>query len=102
MEIKKLPKSQVEIKNTIAWDEWQKHLDKAYEKLSKDLKIPGFRPGKAPKNMIEEKVGKHNILEEAGGMAIQKDYIQILEKEKLDVIGRPRAEFLKLAEGKDL
>jgi trigger factor len=102
MEIKKLPKSQLEIKSTISWDNWKKYIDQALEKLSKDLKIPGFRPGKAPRNMVEEKIGTKNILEEAGGIAIQKDYIQILEKEKLDVIGRPQAEFLKLAEGNDL
>ncbi len=100
--ILKLPKSQLEIKSAVPWDDWKKYIGQAAEKLGKDLNIPGFRPGKAPKNMVEEKIGKHNILEEAGGMAIQKDYIQILEKEKLDVIGRPQAEFLKLAEGNDL
>lgn len=102
MEIKKLPKSRLEIKSTVSWDNWKKYIDQAVEKLGKDLKIPGFRPGKAPRNMVEEKIGTQNILEEAGGMAIQKDYIQILKMEKLDVIGRPQAQFLKLAEGNDL
>ena len=102
MEIKKLPKSQLEIKSEISWDNWKKYIDQAVEKLSKDMKVPGFRPGKAPRNIVEQKFGSKTILEEAGGMAIQKDYIQILEKEKLDVIGRPQAEFLKLAEGNDL
>jgi trigger factor len=102
MQINKLPKSQIEIKSTIAWDEWKKYIDQAVEKLGKDIKVSGFRPGKAPRNIVEQKVGAKAILEEAGGLAIQKDYIQILEKEKLDVIGRPQAEFLKLAEGNDL
>jgi trigger factor len=102
MEIKKLPKSQLEIKSGVSWDNWKKYIDQAVEKFGKDIKVPGFRPGKAPRKMVEEKIGTKNILEEAGGMAIQKDYIQILEKEKLDVIGRPQAEFLKLAEGNDL
>lgn len=102
MEIKKLPKSQIEIKNSIPWSEWQKFLDRAYEKMSKDLKIPGFRPGKAPRNMIEERIGKHAILEEVAGMAIEKNYPKIVEAEKLDVIGQPKAEILKLAEGNDL
>ena len=102
MQINKLPKSQIEIKSTVTWDEWKKYIDQAVEKLGKDIKVPGFRPGKAPRNIVEQKMGAKAILEEAGGMAIQKDYILILEKEKLDVIGRPQAEFLKIAEGNDL
>lgn len=102
MEIKKLPKSEIEIKASILWNDWQKYLDKAYEKLSKDINVPGFRPGKAPKNMVEEKIGKHNILEEAAGIAIEKDYPKIVADNKLDVIGQPKAEILKLAEGNDL
>ncbi len=102
MKIKKLPKSQLEIRSAIAWDNWKKYIDQAVEKIGKDIEIPGFRSGKAPREVLEKKVGTIAILEEAGGIAIQKDYIQILEKEKLDVIGRPRAEFLKLAEGNDL
>jgi trigger factor len=102
MEIKKLPKSQVEIKSSISWEDWKKYIDQAMEKLGKDINIPGFRPGKAPRKMVEERIGTKNILEEAGGMAIQKYYIKIIESEKLDVIGRPQAEFLKLAEGNDL
>ncbi len=102
MKIKKLPKSQLEIRSTIAWDNWKKYIDQAVEKIGKDIKIPGFRSGKAPREVLEKKVGTIAILEEAGGIAIQKDYIQILEEKKLDVIGRPQAEFLKLAEGNDL
>jgi trigger factor len=101
-DITKLSKSEIEIKNSIPWSEWQKYLDRAYEKLSKDLVIPGFRPGKAPKQMIEKRIGKHKILEEAAGVAIEKDYEKILESEKIDAIGKPRAEILKIAEGNDL
>ncbi len=102
MGITKLPKSQIEIKTSIPWPEWQKFLDRAYEKMSKDLKIHGFRPGKAPRNMIEERIGKRNILEEAAGMAIEKDYPKIAAEQKLDVIGQPKAEITKIAEGNNL
>ncbi len=102
MQITKLPKSEIEIKSQISWSEWQKFLDRVYEKMSKDLKIPGFRPGKAPKQMVEERIGKHKILEEAAGVAIEKDYEKILESEKINAIGKPRAQILKIAEGNDL
>jgi len=102
MEINKLPKAQLEIKASIPWESWEVYVEKAVEKLGKEIKVPGFRPGKAPRNMIEEKIGKQAILEEAASMAIQKDYAGILEKEKLDTIGPPKAEILKIAEGNNL
>ena len=101
-EIKNLPHSEVEIKVTVPFDEWKKYLDLATSELSKDIKFPGFRPGKAPKNMVEEKVGKGAILQQAAEKAIQKSYADILAEGKVDAIGAPKAEILKLAEGNDL
>jgi len=101
-EIKKLPHSEIEIKVSVAWDEWKKFLDQAASELSKEVKIPGFRPGKAPKNMVEQKVGKGNIIQEAAEKAIQKTYSDILAEGKIDAIGAPKAEILKIAEGNDL
>lgn len=101
-EIKKLPHSKIEIKVSVAWDEWKKFLDQATSELSREVKIPGFRPGKAPKNMVEQKVGKGNIIQEAAEKAIQKTYVDILAEGKIDAIGSPKAEILKIAEGNDL
>jgi trigger factor len=101
-EIKKLPGSLVEINVTVPWEEWKKYIEPAAEELSRDLKIAGFRPGKAPMAMIEKQVGKERILETAGEKSIQKTYAQIIEEEKLDVIGAPKAEILKAEEGQSL
>ncbi len=102
MQIKRLPKSQAEITVSIPWADWKKYINQAVQKLGHDVKTPGFRPGKAPRNIIEQKVGNKAILEEAGNMAIQKNYEEILEKEKIDAIGAPQAKILKIAEGNDL
>jgi trigger factor len=101
-EIKKLPHSEIEIRVSVTWGEWKKFLDQAASDLSKEVKIPGFRPGKAPKNMVEQKVGKGNIIQEAAEKAIQKTYADILAEGKIDAIGAPKAEILKIAEGNDL
>lgn len=101
-EINKLPKSEIEIKVTVPWEEWKSSLDQATQDLSKELKIPGFRPGKAPKNLVEKQVGKGNILQEAAEKTIQKTYADILVSGKIDAIGAPKAEILKIAEGNDL
>lgn len=100
--IKKLPKSQIEITITVPWDKWKKFVDAAVSELSKDLKIEGFRPGKAPRKIVEQKVGGDAVLNNAAEKAIQSTYAEFLEKEKIDAIGAPRAEILKVAEGNEL
>ncbi len=100
--IKKLPKSQVEFEVTVAWADWEKYLDKAAEEVSEELKFPGFRPGKAPRKLVEQKVGEGVLLNNAAEKAVQKSYADFVTKEKLDVIGHPEVTIEELASGKDL
>lgn len=100
--IKKLPKSLIEFEVTIAWADWEKYLDKAAAEVSEEIKIPGFRPGKAPRNLVEQKVGLGILLNNAAEKAVQKSYVDFLTKEKLDVIGAPKVEIEELAAEKDL
>ncbi|HEX8974684.1 MAG TPA: trigger factor [Patescibacteria group bacterium] len=101
-EIKQLKDSQIEVKVSVSWDEWEKYIDQAAADYSQEIKIEGFRPGKAPRNMVEQKVGKGALLEAAAQKAIRETYVKVVTDEKLDVIGQPQAELLKLAEGNDL
>lgn len=101
-ELKKLPESQVEIKITVSWDEWEKYIDQAAVDYSKEIKVEGFRAGKAPRNMVEQKVGKGALLDAASQKAVQGTFPKVLEEKKVDAIGAPRAEVIKLAEGNDL
>lgn len=102
IEIKKIPKSKTQIDISLAWEEWKNFIDKAAADLSQDVKIKGFRPGKAPKDMVEQKVGKGAILDAAARKAIQKTYPEIIEQKKVEAIGSPEIEILKVAEGNDL
>ena len=102
MEIKKLPASQVEFEMTIARADWEKHLDTAAAEASQEIKIAGFRPGKAPRNLVEQKVGKGPILNVAAEKAVKASYVAFIMQEKLEVIGNPKIEVLEVEEGKDL
>ena len=102
IEIKDLEKSEIELKVTVPWSEWEKHIDEAASVLSQDLKVPGFRKGKIPRNIVEQKIPKAAILEEAANRAVQKTYSEAITEKKLNVIGSPKAEVLKIAEGNDL
>lgn len=100
--IKKLPKSKIEFKITVPWEKWERYLDLAAGEISKDFKIPGFRPGKASRNLIEQKIGKGAILNGAAEKAVQKSYVDFVINEKLEVIGQPEIKIEEIKEGKDL
>jgi trigger factor len=101
-EIKKLSGSEIEILVTVSWDDWKSFLEVAAADYSKEIKIEGFRPGKAPRNMVEQKVGKGALLDASAQKAIQSTYAKVLLEKKIEAIGQPKAEILKLAEGNDL
>ena len=78
--------------------EWVSLQDTAYTKVSKDAKVDGFRPGKAPRAMYEKKYGKQDILYEAADMAIKKEYERLLDKEKVMPVIEPKVDLVKLDE----
>jgi trigger factor len=100
--VKPLEQSEVEITISLPWEAWKKYADKAAKTIAKDVKIPGFRPGKVPQDVIEKKYGKEAILLEAADLAVQDSYAEALRQEKLETIGRPKAEIKEASEGKDL
>ncbi len=100
--VKKLPKSQVEITVTLPWEEWKEELHHAAEHLAKDVKVSGFRPGKAPRDVIEKRFGKPAILVEAAEHAVQHSYPRALKQEEIDAIGKPEVTLGKLAEHEPL
>lgn len=97
--IKKLAKSQLEIEVEIGPEELQKYIDKALAHLAEHIDVDGFRKGKAPKNIVEEKVGKEAVMAEAADLAINELYNQVITENKLEPIDKPQAEIVKLAEG---
>jgi trigger factor len=101
-EIKKIPNSRIEFKISVPREQWEKYLDKAASEVSEEIKIAGFRPGKAPRNLVEQKVGKGVVLNNAAEKAVQKSYVDFVTAQKLEVIGSPDIEIEKIEEGFDL
>lgn len=100
--MKNLPKSLIEFEISVPWDKWEKYLDQATVEISKEIKVDGFRPGKAPRHLIEQKVGKGTLLNNAAEKAVQKSYADFIVEQKLEVIGAPEVEIEKIEEGKEL
>lgn len=100
--VKKMPRSRAEIAVSIPWDEWKTEIDHAAEHLARDVKIEGFRPGKAPRAMLEKRLGKATILVEGAEHAIDHLYPAALEKSGIEAIGRPEVRLENVKEGEAL
>lgn len=100
--IKKLDKSEVEITGGLEWAEFEKYEAKALERIGERMELPGFRKGKAPANIIKENTNEMMLLEEMAEVALQENYIKILQEEKIDAIGRPQIAITKIGKGSDL
>src|ERR1022692_2357208 len=80
-------------------------VDEAFESVMKDFRreanLPGFRPGKAPKEMVLRKYEK-DIHDETKRKLISEAYRKAVEEQKLDVLGRPDIEEIQFGRGKAL
>lgn len=100
-EIKKLDKSQLEITVTVPALEAEPFLKKAAEKISKDAKVDGFRPGKAPYDVIEKKFGAMAIWQEAVDDIIIDSFYRALDENKIVSVDKPKIDIEKMAPGND-
>ena len=76
--------------------EWEEAQNKAFEKLNKNAKIDGFRPGKAPRSVFEKKYGKADIMMEAADKLIQAKYMDIIVKDKVAPVVEPKVDIVKV------
>jgi trigger factor len=100
--LKKLENSEVELTITVTPLEYEKDLHKAAERLSQKKAIKGFRPGKAPFDIIKKEFGEMAILQEALETIIKNTFYNAVTEEKLNTIGMPKIDVDKLAPGNDV
>ncbi len=91
----RLPKSQIALNIELDEQQVQRGLDRAARKLSEQFRIPGFRPGKAPRKIVENYFGRERLLEEATEDLIQKTFPQALKQEQILPVGRPTLEHVE-------
>ena len=92
----KLEKSQVELTVEVSAADFEAAIEKAYRKQRGQIRIQGFRPGKAPRKMIERMYGEAVFYEEAVNTALPDAYAGAVKEQELDVVGYPQVELLKV------
>ena len=100
-ELKKTKDLDVEWKVTIPAPEINNELDKKYLEIQKDVKIPGFRQGKVPLNIIKDRYSK-NVLPEVTDKVINKNLTKAILEKKLKPAVQPKVDIDKYEEGGDM
>lgn len=99
--LKLLPKSQAELTITVAPADYKTEMEKAAGRLSQRAAIHGFRPGKAPYDIVKQQLGEIKILEEAMQTIVEKNFHTAVVTEKLTTVGSPEITLEKMAPGND-
>lgn len=94
--IETLSPTRVRLSIEVGFDELRPHISKAYKSIAEKVAIPGFRKGKVPPAMIDQRVGRGAVLDEAINDALPEFYSEATREHDVAVIGRPTVDIKEL------
>lgn len=94
--VETLSPTRVRFSIEVGFDELVPHINKAYKSISEKVVIPGFRKGKVPPAMIDQRVGRGAVLDEAINDALPEFYTEATREHDVAVIGRPTVDIKEL------
>ncbi|QWF77442.1 trigger factor [Amycolatopsis sp. CA-230715] len=94
--VEQLSPTRVKINVEVPFDELKPNFDRAYRKIAQQVRIPGFRPGKAPARVLESRIGRAPVLDEVVNEVIPAKYMEAVRAEELRALGQPEFEVTKL------
>ncbi|MFF0145051.1 trigger factor [Amycolatopsis sulphurea] len=94
--VEQLSPTRVKINVEVPFDELKPNFDRAYRKIAQQVRIPGFRPGKAPARVLESRIGRAPVLDEVVNEAIPAKYIEAVRAGEVRTLGQPEFEVTKL------
>ncbi len=100
--VEKLSPTRVRINVEVPFTELQPDFDRAYKQLARQVRLPGFRPGKAPAKLLEAKVGRGAVLEQVVNDALPARYSEAITTGELKPLGQPEIEVTRIADGEEL
>ena len=97
-----LSPTRVRLDVEVAYSELESHVTNAYKKVASQVNIPGFRKGKIPASMIDQRVGRGTVIDEAINSALPEFYGQAAREHKVAVIGRPEVDVKEFVDNEKL
>ena len=97
-----LSPTRVRLDVEVAYSELESHVANAYKKVAAQVNIPGFRKGKIPAAMIDQRVGRGAVIDEAINTALPIFYGQAAREHTVAVIGRPEVDVKEFVDNEKL
>jgi trigger factor len=100
--VENLNPTRVRLTVEVPFEELKDSLDAAYKKINQQVTVKGFRKGKIPARIIDQRVGRGAVLEEAVNDALPKFYTEAVNEAELNVLGQPEVDITELKDGETL
>ncbi|KAA0022920.1 trigger factor [Antrihabitans cavernicola] len=100
--VEQLSPTRVRINVEVPFEELKPDFDRAYKALAQQIRVPGFRPGKAPAKLLEARVGRGAVLEQVVNDALPGRYSEAVTEQQIKPLGQPEIEITKLEDGQEL
>ena len=97
-----LSPTRVRLDVKVPYAELGQYVDAAYKKVGASVTIPGFRKGKVPNAMIDQRVGRGTVMDEAINIAIQDFYVAAARENDVLVVGRPTVDAIDFVDNEKL
>lgn len=101
-DVETLSPTRVKLTVEVPFEELQPSMDAAYGRIAKSVNVPGFRKGKVPARIIEQRFGRGAVLEEAVNDALPKAYDEAIATHSIVPVGRPEIDVTELEDGQSL
>jgi len=102
VKIEKIGKAKVKLEFEIEAEKFAQAMQKSFAKNSKHFNIPGFRKGKAPRNMVEKYYGESALYEDAFNFIATEEYDKVIEENDILAVDRPEIDIVQIGSGKNL
>ncbi len=94
--------TRVKLTVEVPFEELRPSVDAAYRKIGSQVRVQGFRPGKVPPRILDQRVGRGAVLEEAVNEALPRFYSRAATEQELEVLGRPEVDVTSFSDGEPL
>ena len=101
-DVEELSPTRVRFTIEVPFDELKPNVDRAYREVARQVRVPGFRPGRVPPRVIDQRIGRGAVLEQAVKDAVPELYGKALEEHDVFALGQPDVEITKLDDGEEL
>jgi trigger factor len=101
-DVEELSPTRVKLTVEVPFDELKSALDHAYREVARQVRVPGFRPGKIPPRVIDQRIGRSAVLEQAVNEAVPELYGKALVENDVYPLGQPDLEITRLDDGQEL